>query len=524
MMSKTLFSRRRILSVLKGMPLTAVPFIARSPAKASSTVAITHGFSVGEVTQRSAILWARLNGAGRMRVDLSRDEKFREFRSFLSDKAPQKRDFNIKVSLTGLEPAQRYFIRCGVIESKRNNLEFDDFSGEILSGEFTSATESEEHNLRFLWSGDTCGQGYGIDTQQGGFLSYSSMSARKPDFFIHCGDQIYADNPIEATRTAEGGLVWKNWLEKGKLKVAETAQEFRENFYYNFADVHLSKFHRQVPVYHMWDDHEVVNNWYPDEILQDDARYTEKNVNVLAANAQRAFVDCLPVDDATFKNKPLYRYISRGPLLDLFFVDLRTYRGKNSENEQTVRSEETAIFGDDQLSWLKRSLLDAKGLWKIVCIDMPISVLVKEWGANISENAANSDGAPKGRELEYADLLGFIKKQDIRNVHFITADVHYCASYHCSPERAQFKRFKPFWEFVSGPLHAGTFGPNPMDNTFGPKAEFIGLPDSFEPGSSPATGLQFFGEINIDAASRTMSVAHHNRIGQKLWQIQLDPE
>ncbi|WP_425388824.1 alkaline phosphatase D family protein [Corynebacterium lactis] len=37
------------------------------------------------------------------------------------------------------------------------------------------------------------------------------------------------------------------------------------------------------------------------------------------------------------------------------------------------------------------------------------------------------------------------------NVVWLTADVHYTAAYHYSPERAQFTDFAPFWEFVSAP-------------------------------------------------------------------------
>ena len=43
-----------------------------------------------------------------------------------------------------------------------------------------------------------------------------------------------------------------------------------------------------------WDDHEVINNWYPGEIL-DDSRYTEKRVDVLAARAPQAFHEYLPI-------------------------------------------------------------------------------------------------------------------------------------------------------------------------------------------------------------------------------------
>ena len=82
---------------------------------------------------------------------------------------------------------------------------------------------------------------------------------------------------------------------------------------------------------------------------------------------------------------------------------------------------------------------------------------------------AQGDGPPLGRELEIADLLRFIKHNGIRNVVWITADVHYCATHLYDPARAQFTDFNPFYEFVSGPLHAGGFGPNALDNTFGPQ-------------------------------------------------------
>ncbi len=32
--------------------------------------------------------------------------------------------------------------------------------------------------------------------------------------------------------------------------------------------------------------------------------------------------------------------------------------------------------------------------------------------------------------------------------------------------------FEPFPEFVAGPLNAGSFGPNPLDGTFGPEVVF----------------------------------------------------
>jgi alkaline phosphatase D len=56
-------------------------------------------------------------------------------------------------------------------------------------------------------------------------------------------------------------------------------------------------------------------------------------------------------------------------------------------------------------------------------------------------------------------MLRFIKTAGITNTVWLTADVHYAAAHYCNPDKAQFQGFEPFWEFVSGPLHAGTFGP-----------------------------------------------------------------
>ena len=94
-----------------------------------------------------------------------------------------------------------------------------------------------------------------------------------------------------------------------------------------------------------------------------------------------------------------------------------------------------------------------------------------------AEAVAQGDmGTPKGRELEIADLFRFVRDQRITNLVWLTADVHYTAAHRYDPNRAQFQEFTPFWEFVSGPLNAGTFGPNELDATFGPEAVFVKAP------------------------------------------------
>ncbi|RZK89246.1 MAG: alkaline phosphatase, partial [Methylobacterium sp.] len=140
-----------------------------------------------------------------------------------------------------------------------------------------------------------------------------------------------------------------------------------------------------------------------------------------------------------------------------------------------------------------------------------------------SEAVAQGDGPPLGRELEIADLLRFIKQAKIRNTVWLTADVHYTAAHYYDPNKAQFQDFDPFWEFVSGPLHAGTFGPNALDNTFGPQLRYVKAPDKGQVNLSPAAGYQFFGHVAVDGDTEQMTVTLKDAADTDLWHVTLDP-
>ncbi|MFX7620800.1 alkaline phosphatase D family protein, partial [Acinetobacter baumannii] len=89
-----------------------------------------------------------------------------------------------------------------------------------------------------------------------------------------------------------------------------------------------------------------------------------------------------------------------------------------------------------------------------------------------------------------------------KNVVWVTADVHYAAATYYMPEKASFTDFKPFWEFVGGPLNAGTFGPNEIDHTFGPDVRYVSVPKDMKQNRSPAELLQFFGIGKINAKTK----------------------
>ena len=129
----------------------------------------------------------------------------------------------------------------------------------------------------------------------------------------------------------------------------------------------------------------------------------------------------------------------------------------------------------------------------------------------------------KGRELEGAALLSHLKRQRVRNVVWLTADVHYCAAHYYDPSKAAFRDFDGFWESVSGPLNAGTFGPNTLDGTFGPQVVFVKAPPPGRSNLSPYSGLQFFGEVNIDSRMTEMTVDLRDINGVSVFSRTLQP-
>jgi alkaline phosphatase D len=397
-------------------------------------------------------------------------------------------------------------------------------TGEPVAGTFRTVPTGRR-GVRFLWSGDLAGQGWGINPDLGGYRIYDAMGRLDPDFFLCSGDNIYADGPITATQALPDGSTWRNITTPEKAKVAETLAEFRGNFRYNLLDDNLRRFNAQVPSVIQWDDHEVRNNWYPGEVIAaSDTRYTEKNVDVMAVRARRAFSEYFPISTLRpgAKEGRVQRVMRHGPLLDVFVLDMRTYRNANSPDKQTVDPQ--GILGREQLEWLKRELSRSRAVWKVIAADMPLGLVVPdatEGKANIEAVAQGDPGAPLGRELQIAELLRYIKHRRITGTVWLTADVHHTSAQHYQPSRAAFTDFEPFWEFVSGPLNAGAFPANGLDNTFGPERVFVKAPTVAN--VSPAEGYQFFGEVDIDGHSGELTVRLREQDGTVLFTRTLQP-
>lgn len=483
------------------------------------------GIQAGDVTDSRAVLWSRTDRPAELWIEWATSESFRDRRTVRGSAALGANGFTAQIDVAGLPADEQVFYRV-----RFESLEHPGTFSEPLVGAFRTAAArhaSSARPLRIAWTGDQVGQGWGIDADRGGLRIYDAMQRAQPDVFIHSGDIIYADQPLEAEVALDDGSIWRNVVTQEKSKVAETLDEFRGNFAYNQLDAQAREFFRHVPILAQWDDHEVVNNWYPGLMLERDDRYTVKSASLLAARARQALFEYVPLRRHLDAPERIYRNFVYGDLAEVFMLDLRSYRGSNSPNTQGTLSAESALMGEEQTQWLMHALKRSQATWKIIATDMPLGLVVPDYpvdGQRTFEAWANADGGqPAGRELELARVLSFIKHNDIANCVWITADVHYAAAHHYAPERAAFVDFDPFWEFVAGPMHAGTFGPNTLDATFGPEVRFSSVGDGVTPNRPPSDGLQFFGVLDLDPQTRVLRAAIRSVAGQELWSQELVP-
>ena len=74
-------------------------------------------------------------------------------------------------------------------------------------------------------------------------------------------------------------------------------------------------------------------------------------------------------------------------------------------------------------------------------------------------------------------------------------------------------------------LVAGTWPPQKLDNTFGPRAVYQkGCGKDQGENLAPCFGLQFYGHVAIDGATEVMTVTLKDVSGNDLWSVRIEPK
>ncbi len=507
-------SRRWFLRGATGF--AAAPAII-APARARPT--IKDGITAGDVTSNSAVIWASADRISRLFVEWSTNDSFRNATRLPYLTVTARTGHTGQIVLNNLPPGKEIIYRA----------RFDSADG-LTSGESATGrlrTAGPGRDVSFVFGGDQGGAGWGINPASGGMRLFETMQGTNPDFLVHLGDRIYADRPLNETVILGDGSRWTNIVTPAKKKVAESVDEYRGNYSYNFLDAHYRRFSAAVPMMATWDDHEVANNWWPGKDLRrrfmQRKGYSVSSVDELARHGRQAFFDYTPMRRDTADPDRIYRKISYGPLVDIFLLDARSYRDPNHLSQQDKAGAGATLLGPAQSAWLKRSLAESRAVWKFVGNPLPIAHVRRKKRPRYDKWANGDNGLPLGREIEMAAILSHIKNHHIRNVVWLAADVHYSAANFFDPGRAAFQEFNPFWEFIAGPFHTKPGRIRNQDRTFGPDRRFR-TPVSEDKNPPPSAGHQYFGHARIDAKTAGLTVTFRDLSNQVLYSQSITPD
>lgn len=413
---------------------------------AVTTVPLPHGVASGDIVSRSARVWLRTSGPAQVEVSWRPvDEpgtasatgggQHSERGRTLIVSTNQAGDYTATVHLDNLLPATRYRYQVKARRTDQQSpREIVEESGRGLFE--TPPADDKSSPLTFLWSGDLGGQKRCRDTWVGYPIFYRMLQV-KPAFALLLGDTIYGDDVCPSPPNAPGSEF-----------AAATLDQFRAKHRYQRGSVALQRFLAAVPVYAIWDDHEVRNNFSGPH-------------DPLTPVGRQAFLEYWPVATPSEDPARLYRKFRRGADAEFFLLDTRQYRDRNADRDSPAKT----MLGATQREWLIDGLARSTATWKFIVSTVPLSN-PKGGSPLLPGNdswARAADGT--GFQTELRTIVNALLKARVRNVVWLAGDVHYTQVNAYDPNG---DGVTDFHEFIAGPLSAYPGKPIPPDPSFKP--------------------------------------------------------
>jgi alkaline phosphatase D len=454
------------------------------PRSEGEPLFITSGVASGDVRQTSAVIWSRANREAQMNLEYDTDPNFSHSKLQRGMVVNQSADFAGHVKLESLTPDTRYYYRVWFSDRDVQNLISNSTNGTFVTAPEQASPSTSERPISFIFAADLGGQKYCRQTDKGGYSIFAKMEELSPSFFIANGDMIYADDTCPADGP-DGPGGWQNipgnfsaiidpdidWTD-----IDQVYDVYVEHWKYNRVDPYLQSFLQSTSMYSQWDDHEVVNDFAGPSLYWNSLNKDRKGYPNIVQAGRDAFFDYSPIDITPSEPSRIYRSFNWGSDLDLIILDARSYRSPNDMSDEPTNNK--TMLGADQLQWLEQILLNSKATWKVVSCDVPISVPTgfnaSTFGRDGWATGNETDYSSKtGNEREFRKLLEFLDDNDIKNVVFVTTDVHFAANIEYEIDVNGDGDTLLFHELISGPLSAFRVGisevPIPkLDTTFSP--------------------------------------------------------
>lgn len=478
------------------------------------------GVASGDPKDSSIVFWTRcapISGSAPvdLRLEVALDATFSRPVALVDLQAVAAYDFTVRAKVTGLAPSTAYFYR-------------------FIAGSDTSpagqartapAAASAPAQLRFAWM--TC-QDWSVNH----WGAMELMAKEELDFIVHLGDYIYetvgAAFQAGAAEPAHGKITLPNGVAMGGAALhANTVDDYRTLYRTYRGDPRLQELHRKWPMVVIWDDHE-----FSDDCWQDHQTYSNANVQQTARRraANQAWAEYMPVDwgdvsfdlnKASYDNIRIYRDFRFGSLLHLVMTDQRLYRDDHIVGEAAyaqmmgndpvngsdsigsryfvpqpllqqfeaaatqARGRAPSILGATQTQWWKDTMKGSTATWKVWGNEVTLNRMWVDMRTQAPApfnqlyivNADGWDGYPAHR----AELLGYLRSQNVANVVAITGDLHafQCGVVYDNADPATGKAVAV--DFVSAGISSSSFYQYLRAGSAGtPLAPLVATPQTFD--------------------------------------------
>jgi alkaline phosphatase D len=363
----------------------------------------SEGVMSGEPTPRGITLWSRLHevsGSVSAELEVARDRDFRRVVARKRVATSSARGHALKARVSGLRPHEDYFYR------------FSTRTTDGPVGRFRTALPADSRQpVRFaFWSCQ--------DFTHGFYNAHAVMADDDLDFVICLGDYIYAETEETGATAVRRDRIGSTG--PTGQREAITLDDYRAKYRLYRTDPNLRRLHQRFPTVMLWDDHEVQDNYAGGE--RDGGLPPEKRYSIARKRAAyKAFFESMPYSPPV--GDRLYRSLRFGRTVDLIVMDQRQYRANQPCNDAIAPpcpelTQPRAFLGQPQMQWVQTQLRGSQAAWKVMANEVMMMPVELPGGAFAQFDSWQ--GYPAERE----QLLGFIKSNAIKDVVFVTGDIH----------------------------------------------------------------------------------------------------
>lgn len=401
--TRTPVSRRNLITA--GAATTAAVLVSQpgpaARAAAPRTDPFTLGVASGEPTPDGIVLWTRLaidplaeDGLGGMppsavevEWEIATDERFAHVVQRGTERAVRGWAHSVHAEVDGLEPSTDYWYRFR--------------TGKHLSPAGRTRTAPRRDGADPLDLAVVSCSHYAW----GYWTAYRHLAEEHPDLVLHVGDYFYEGSFVDGQpRTAL------------PVDGAQELHEYRRRYAQYHLDEDLQAAHAAAPFAVVFDDHEVVDDWYADDQFID--RRTA---------GFRAFYENLPLRSSQLPSGstiPLYRRLHWGRLTTLHLLDTRQYRDKHACDSGWADcpgrlDPDRSILGMEQEQWLADGFAESTARWDVLGQQVPMRQM-RHWEDPNKIKTDKWDGYAASRDR----VLQSWQDSDAENLVVLDGDVH----------------------------------------------------------------------------------------------------